>query len=144
MVFSYIYFGKKYTSTWKGKLAILFYYLLTNNFNQLKHNLITKGWSSECLYDWKMYLKLAIPGLLTLLIEWSSFQMGIFASASIDNDQLALMTIGQQVVQMSYQFPFGIAIAANIYIGQLLGSREPEAAKNAARVAYTLTCNTQS
>jgi hypothetical protein len=55
-----------------------------------------------------MYLKLAIPGLLTLLIEWSSFQMGIFAAASIDKEQLDLMSIAQQVISISYQFPFGI------------------------------------
>jgi Na+-driven multidrug efflux pump len=41
---------------------------------------------------------------------------------------------------MIEKFPYGIASAANIYIGQLLGAGQPEKAKNATRVTYTITC----
>jgi hypothetical protein len=55
-----------------------------------------------------MYLKLAIPGLFALLIEWTNFEIGTFASASLDEDQLALMSIAQQVLfifdQVNFEF----------------------------------------
>ena len=43
----------------------------------------SKAWSFECLYDWKMYLRLAIPGLIALLIEWSNIEIGGLASGKL-------------------------------------------------------------
>ena len=42
--------------------------------------MVTKGWTIECLYDWNIYLKLAIPAAVCLLIEWSNFEIGSFGS----------------------------------------------------------------
>jgi hypothetical protein len=61
------------------------------------------GWSRESLYDWDVYLRLALPGLLTILIEWSNFEIGILVAASIDKKQLALMAICMQVLLMAFQ-----------------------------------------
>ena len=52
------------------------------------------GWSTECLYDWRIYLKLAIPGFMLILIEWSSFEIATFASGILGNIQLDVMSIG--------------------------------------------------
>jgi hypothetical protein len=51
-----------------------------------------KGWSIECLYDWKVYLKLAIPAVICLMIEWSNFEIGSFASG-LSVNQKRLITL---------------------------------------------------
>lgn len=44
-----------------------------------------KGWSIECLYDWKVYLKLAIPSLFSILIEYTYLEIGIIAAGKKKN-----------------------------------------------------------
>jgi MATE family multidrug resistance protein len=77
MTIVYIYINKLYVDSWNGL-------------------------SIECLFDWNVYLKLAIPAVITLLIEWSNFEIGSFAAASIDKLQLGLMGIAQTVLFLSY------------------------------------------
>ena len=39
-----------------------------------------KGWSVECLYNWKLYLKLGIAGLGMVLFEWACFEIAVMSS----------------------------------------------------------------
>ncbi|CAF1007163.1 unnamed protein product [Brachionus calyciflorus] len=110
----YIYYKKIYVDSWNG-------------------------WSIECLYEWKLYLKLAIPGLFSILIEWSNFEIGSFAASSLPKIELAIMAIAQQVLFIFFQIPFGISIAANIRIGNFLGSNQPDLAKNSMKITYFVT-----
>lgn len=48
--------------------------------------IILKGWTVECLKDWKSYLKLAIPGYLMLLLEIMSFEIGVFFTSKTYNE----------------------------------------------------------
>ncbi len=57
--FGYIYYKKLYVNTWNG-------------------------WSTDCLYEWRIYLKLAIPGLFGLVIEWSNFEIGTLLSGILN------------------------------------------------------------
>ncbi len=61
-----------------------------------------KDWTFECLYDWVVYLKLAIPGLSLLLIEWSTFEIAIFL-ASINLETINLMSMAIQIFTLFYQ-----------------------------------------
>lgn len=38
------------------------------------------GWSRECLQDWASFLRLAIPSMLMLCIEWWAYEVGSFLS----------------------------------------------------------------
>ena len=38
------------------------------------------NWTRECLFDWKDYMLLALPGLAMLFFEWTNFEVGIVAS----------------------------------------------------------------
>jgi Na+-driven multidrug efflux pump len=77
MKFLYIYKKKLYVDSWSG-------------------------FSFECLFEWNVYLKLAIPAVITFLIEWSNFEIGSFAAASIDKIQLGIMGIAQYVVLLPF------------------------------------------
>lgn len=37
------------------------------------------------------------------------------------------------------KFPYGLASAGNIYIGQLLGGNQPKKAKNATKVLFSIS-----
>jgi len=113
MIFFYIYIKKIYTDSWPG-------------------------WSFECLYDWQEYLKLAMPGVCLILIEWSSFEIATFASGLLGTIEIDVMSISQQVLYIFFQFPLGLAVAGNIHVGHLLGANKPEEAKNASKVLYTM------
>jgi MATE family multidrug resistance protein len=113
MIFYYIYIMKIYVDTWPG-------------------------WSLESLYDWEVYLKLAVPGVSLILIEWSSFEIATFASGLLGTVELDVMSIVQQVLYIFFQFPLGLAMAGNIHIGHLLGANKPDEAKNATKVLYVI------
>ena len=49
------------------------------------------------------------------------------------------MSICQQVLYICFQFPYSIATAGNIHVGQLLGSNSPHKAKNAAKVLVVIS-----
>ncbi len=42
---------------------------------------IWTGWSFECLYEWRMYLRLGVPAVMALLIEYTNFEMGTYVLA---------------------------------------------------------------
>jgi MATE family multidrug resistance protein len=65
--FFYIYYKKLYVNTWNG-------------------------WSTDCLYEWRIYLKLAVPGLFGLLIEWSNFEIGTLLAGN-SNQQIQSISI---------------------------------------------------
>ncbi|CAF1101169.1 unnamed protein product [Brachionus calyciflorus] len=96
------------------------------------------GWSFECLYEWKLYLQLAIPGLFSMLVEYSSFEIASISAATLPKIELAVLAIAQQNLFTFFQFPNGLATSGNIRIGNFLGSNQPEKAKNSAKIVYFL------
>lgn len=60
-------------------LAIfLFLYILWRKLHQATWG----GWSWECLQDWASFLRLAIPSMLMLCIEWWAYEVGSFLSGT--------------------------------------------------------------
>jgi Na+-driven multidrug efflux pump len=49
-----------------------------------------------------MYLKLSIPGMFALLVEHSNFEIGSFAAASLGENDLAVISIIQQIMVVAY------------------------------------------
>lgn len=116
-------------------MAIIFFYIYFNDIYQDTW----PGWSLECLYDWKEYLVLGIPGFVGFMIDLSFFEIGTFAAGNLGKIELGVMAISQEVLFVCFQINYGIGVAGNIYIGQLLGSNKPEKAKNAAKVVFFIS-----
>eukprot|EP00118_Oscarella_pearsei_P020048 m.215996 g.215996 ORF g.215996 m.215996 type:complete len:647 (+) comp39847_c0_seq2:55-1995(+) len=95
-----------------------------------------KGWSWECIYDWKPYIMLAIPGLLMLCLEWWSYEIGILVTGAISELESAAFIISFNLVAIFFMIPLGISVAASIRVGNLLGANKPVEAKRSAWVAY--------
>jgi hypothetical protein len=45
-------------------------------------NYLTLGWSYECLFDWKVYLKLGITGFGFVIFEYMNFEVATFLSGA--------------------------------------------------------------
>ncbi|RNA42349.1 multidrug and toxin extrusion 2-like, partial [Brachionus plicatilis] len=96
------------------------------------------GWKIDCLYDWNDYLKLALPGFAMLFFEWTNFEIGVIASGKLGRDQISVMSIGIQTIYIAFMIPLGIATAANIRIGQLLGQNLPSKAKYSCKIGFLI------
>ncbi|KAM9320073.1 multidrug and toxin extrusion protein 2-like [Gastrophryne carolinensis] len=97
------------------------------------------GWSKDCLQEWGLFMRLAIPSLLMLCIEWWSFEIGGFLAGLINAVELGGQAIIMQLVTIAIMFPYGIATAANIRIGNALGAGDIEQAKKSSKVVLSCT-----
>lgn len=41
-------------------------------------HLLIAGWTRDCLLDWGSFIRLAVPGMLMMCIEWWTFEIGSF------------------------------------------------------------------
>ncbi|EGD78927.1 hypothetical protein PTSG_11799 [Salpingoeca rosetta] len=103
------------------------------------------GWTRAALLGWGSYLRLAIFGLLMTCIEWWSFEICQFLAGLMGEVQLAAQLIVLNLGAFAFMIPLGISIAANVRVGNLLGSNQPARARRAAiialvMVACTATC----
>lgn len=60
------------------------------------------GWSWECLEEWGLFLRLAIPGIVTIAAEISNFEVGAFVTGSIDSTQQAIYVIIFNIAVISF------------------------------------------
>nr|XP_011437638.2 multidrug and toxin extrusion protein 1-like [Crassostrea gigas] len=97
------------------------------------------GWSKESFNDWGHYVKLAIPGLLMICMEFWGLEIIVLLSGYLGKADLAANTIGYYTGGLSYMIIFGMSLAAGMRIGLLLGAGDSEQARIASRVA--LCCN---
>ncbi|XP_067866721.1 multidrug and toxin extrusion protein 1-like isoform X2 [Heterodontus francisci] len=99
------------------------------------------GWSTDCLQEWGHFIRLAIPSMLMLCIEWWSFHIGTFLVGLINEVQLGAQTIIFQIITIPYRIAIGYSVAASVHVGNALGARNPEQAVNSAKVAiYCIVC----
>ncbi|XP_078082037.1 multidrug and toxin extrusion protein 1-like [Mustelus asterias] len=110
LLFGYIRWKKLYVGTWTG-------------------------WSTECLQEWGHFIRLAIPSMFMLCIEWWTFHIGTFLVGLINEVQLGAQTIVFQIITIPYRIAIGYSVAATVHVGNALGARNPEEAINSAKVA---------
>ncbi|XP_067866738.1 multidrug and toxin extrusion protein 1-like [Heterodontus francisci] len=92
------------------------------------------GWSTDCLQEWGLFIRLAIPSMLMLCIEWWSYEIGAFLAGIIGEVELGAQCIVYQIITVVYMLPLGFSVAASLHVGNALGARNPEKAKNSAKV----------
>jgi MATE family multidrug resistance protein len=56
------------------------------------------GWSFESLEEWWLYIKLAVPGLLMIVLEWSGFEALMFLAGSLGETALSANIVLYQLV----------------------------------------------
>lgn len=106
------------------------------------HSLTWGGWSWESLNDWWPFLKLGIPGMAMICLEWVSYEIAVFVLGSIGEVELALNSILVNILVVAFMIPLGISITGGVRVGNELGAGNPRQAKRAAYVSIGIVaCN---
>ncbi|XP_021574484.1 multidrug and toxin extrusion protein 1-like [Carlito syrichta] len=117
-------------------LALFLYlYILWKKLHQATWG----GWSLECLQDWASFLRLAIPSMLMMCIEWWAYEIGSFLSGILGMVELGAQSIVYELATILYMIPSGFCVAVNVRVGNALGAGNTELAKKSSVVALLIT-----
>ncbi|XP_075877363.1 multidrug and toxin extrusion protein 1-like [Nelusetta ayraudi] len=86
------------------------------------HTPTWSGWSMDCLQDWGMFIRVAIPSMIMVCMEWWMFEIGGILAGLIGEMELGAQSILHQLITILYMFPMGMGIAASARVGNALGS----------------------
>ncbi|XP_029469236.1 multidrug and toxin extrusion protein 2-like isoform X2 [Rhinatrema bivittatum] len=93
------------------------------------------GWTRECLQEWGSFIRLAVPSMLMMCIEWWAFEIGGFLAGLVSVVELGAQAIMLQLVNAAYMVPLGFSVAASVRVGNALGAGNTQQAKTSCRVA---------
>jgi MATE family multidrug resistance protein len=118
--------------------------MLVPYFSYRPHHLTQwwQGWHlHEALAHVALFLRLGVPGALMMTMEWWAFEMLTLMAGALPD---AVVSVSAHAVQvnvnnMIYMVFWGLAVAANVRIGNCLGANAPQQAKTACKVAQMLT-----
>ncbi|XP_072446062.1 multidrug and toxin extrusion protein 1-like [Chiloscyllium punctatum] len=99
------------------------------------HEKTWEGWSTDCLQEWGPFLRLAVPSMVMMCIEWWSFHIGMFLVGLINEVQLGAQSIIFQIITIAYRLSVGYGVSATIHVGNALGASNPQQAVNYAKIA---------
>ncbi|KPP70239.1 multidrug and toxin extrusion protein 1-like [Scleropages formosus] len=113
-------------------LALLLYiYILWRGL----HKATWGGWSIDCLQEWGSFIRLAIPSMLMLCLVWWIYEIGGFLAGLKSEVELGAQSVIYEVTKLAYMFPIGVSVAANVRVGNALGSRDTNQAKLSCKVS---------
>uniref|UniRef100_A0A8C7X351 Multidrug and toxin extrusion protein n=1 Tax=Oryzias sinensis TaxID=183150 RepID=A0A8C7X351_9TELE len=110
--------------------VLLFVYICLKGL----HKATWDGWSLDCLQEWGPFVKLAIPSMLMLCLEWWIFEVGGFLAGMIGEAELGAHSVAYQLAVIAYMLPLGISAAASVRVGNALGAGKVEQAKLSCKV----------
>ncbi|XP_037643811.1 multidrug and toxin extrusion protein 1-like [Sebastes umbrosus] len=113
---------------------ILFIYIYWKGL----HKATWSGWSKDCLQEWGLFTKVAIPSMLMLCLEWWTFEIGGLLAGLISEVELGAQSIVYQMVTIVFMVPMGFMVAASVRVGNALGAGNIEQAKTSGKVAVIL------
>ncbi|KAM4627283.1 multidrug and toxin extrusion protein 1 [Polymixia lowei] len=111
--------------------GILYAYIIWRGL----HKATWGGWSKECLQEWGTFIRLAIPSMLMLCVEWWTYEIGSFLAGLISEVELGAQSIVYQLANVAYMFPLGFSVAGSVRVGNALGAKNTEQAKLSAKLA---------
>uniref|UniRef100_A0A8C7X262 Multidrug and toxin extrusion protein n=1 Tax=Oryzias sinensis TaxID=183150 RepID=A0A8C7X262_9TELE len=120
--------------------VLLFVYICLKGL----HKATWDGWSLDCLQEWGPFVKLAIPSMLMLCLEWWIFEVGGFLAGMIGEAELGAHSVAYQLAVIAYMLPLGISAAASVRVGNALGAGKVEQAKLSCKVPIICGCKNKS
>jgi multidrug resistance protein, MATE family len=85
------------------------------------------------------FVRLALLGIVHVGTEWWAFEIVALAAGRLGAIPLAAQSVIMTADQVINTVPFGLGVAASARLGNLLGAREPRAARRAAHAAAVLS-----
>ncbi|XP_025070620.1 multidrug and toxin extrusion protein 1 [Alligator sinensis] len=97
------------------------------------------GWTWECLLEWGSFMRLAVPSMLMMCIEWWTFEIGSFLAGLISVVELGAQSVIYELSNAAYMVPLGFSVAASVRVGNALGSGDAEQARTSCISALLCT-----
>uniref|UniRef100_A0A8C4VE63 Multidrug and toxin extrusion protein n=1 Tax=Falco tinnunculus TaxID=100819 RepID=A0A8C4VE63_FALTI len=97
------------------------------------------GWTRDCLLDWGSFIRLAVPGMLMMCIEWWTFEIGSFLAGLLSVVELGAQSVIYELSSAAYMVPLGFSVAASVRVGNALGSGDVVQAKTSCITALLCT-----
>ncbi|CAN0365766.1 unnamed protein product [Lampetra planeri] len=113
-----------------SQTTLLFIYIRVKGL----HRNTWAGWSWDCLQNWGVFMRLALPSLVMVCMEWWAYEVGIFLTGVLGVLEQASQAVTYQLITITYMIPLGLSVAVNVRVGNALGAGRPEQAKNSAKV----------
>ncbi|XP_041838392.1 multidrug and toxin extrusion protein 1-like [Melanotaenia boesemani] len=108
------------------------------------HKATWGGWSLDCLQEWGLFIKLAIPSMLMICLSWWIFEIGGFLAGVISEVELGAQSIAYQLCIVAYMCPLGFSVAASVRVGNALGAGNTKQAKLSCKVPIICACSCES
>ncbi|XP_072796214.1 multidrug and toxin extrusion protein 2-like [Vicugna pacos] len=120
LLFLYMWWKKVHVDTWGGNEDTDFSY---------------DGWTMDCFQEWGLYIRLAVPSMFMLCIEWWTFEIGTFLAGLVSVTELGAQAVIYELASAAYMVPLGLGTAASVRVGNALGAGEAERARQACVTA---------
>ncbi|XP_061606783.1 multidrug and toxin extrusion protein 1-like isoform X2 [Phyllopteryx taeniolatus] len=101
------------------------------------HKATWDGWSLDSLREWGPFLRLAVPSMLMMCLEWWLYEIASILAGLISEVELGAESILYQLAVMVFMLPTGFSVAASICVGNALGGGNTERAKLCGKVSVT-------
>jgi MATE family multidrug resistance protein len=107
------------------------------------HRKIWGGWSRLAFHEWWPFLKLALPGFVMVVAEWSAWEICALFAGTISETALAAYTLNYTTLSLLFMVPLAGSFIGSSRVGQNLGSGKPHLARFVAWsvILLVLGCN---
>ncbi|GAA6088517.1 multidrug and toxin extrusion protein 1, partial [Tachysurus ichikawai] len=99
------------------------------------HKATWEGWSWDCLQEWGPFIRLALPSMLMLCVEWWTYEIGGFLAGLISEVELGAQSVVYGVATIAYMFPLSFSVAASVRVGNALGAGNIQQAKLSSKMS---------
>uniref|UniRef100_A0A3B4TFK7 Multidrug and toxin extrusion protein n=1 Tax=Seriola dumerili TaxID=41447 RepID=A0A3B4TFK7_SERDU len=96
-------------------------------------------WSTDCLQEWGLFMKLAIPSAFMVYFEWWIWEIGGFLAGVLGEVDLGAQHVLVEVGAITYMFPLGVHAATCVRVGNALGAGDTARAIVTCKVALVLS-----
>jgi MATE family multidrug resistance protein len=117
-------------------VQLLLYYRYTS-VSLFPHTHFTP--TTAAFNGWPAYLRLALPGTLSLAAEWVGLEAQSLVAAKQGVAALGAQSIMFNLTLQLFMPSMALGMVASARVGRYLGANQPNAAKFAAKVAITLS-----
>lgn len=115
-LFILIYCTGMHKPTWSGEYHYHLSILCINFFKSQNHDIYfpakhcfcllcwfcPPGWSLDCLQDWGMFIRVAIPSMIMVCMEWWTYEIGGILAGLISEIELGAQSILHQLFTILY------------------------------------------
>ncbi|PNW77624.1 hypothetical protein CHLRE_10g444900v5 [Chlamydomonas reinhardtii] len=113
-------------SSCSGLLIFTFWH----NYTQDPTKRTWAGWSRECLTEWPLYIRVAIPSAVMICLDWWTFEIIVMLSGLLPHPEMtmSMMGITFNIHALCFFAAHGLSGGASTRVGNELGASRPRQA----------------